>query len=210
MSFCWISDVERLGPLDSSKVDGDDVAADDDSKNGVDAEDENEAKVREEIKRRNIDENFNFFESFFVLKQSNVSRSHSGRHGRGGRLALRNLSRLQLLRLMSNIVRRWTDIHVSARELLDILKAVFSAKLNGKRFENASYSRFKQILGAESDAASNVGLNLYQSVQMYFEAALKTETDAERKYQGLWPRIDVLSCFQSLSQSLTFMEQHVC
>ena len=203
MSFRWISDVERLGPLDSSKVDGDDVAADDDSKNGVDAEDENEAKVREEIKRRNIDENFNFFESFFVLKQSNVSRSHSGRHGRGGRLALRNLSRLQLLRLMSNLVRRWTDIHVSARELLDILKAVFSAKLNGKRFENASYSRFKQILGAESDAASNVGLNLYQSVQMYFEAALKTETDAERKYQGLWPRIDVLSCFQSLSQSLT-------
>ena len=147
-------------------------------------EDESEAKVREEIKRRNIDENFNFFESFFVLKQESFYRSQSERHQRG-RLALKHISRMQLLRLICNIVSRWEDGTVSHPELMDILKNVFAAKLNGKRFQTVSYSRFKQIVGTDSDDESNIIWFIYQSVKMYFEANAKSSGDAERKYQGL-------------------------
>lgn len=177
------------------------VSVDAEAESAVDVEDEDEAKVREEMKRRNIDEKFNFFESLFVLKQSAIYRSPSEHRHFRGRLGLRNLSRLQLLRLMSNVVRRWTDAAVPRREVVAILRAVYGAKLNGKRFEMASYWRFKQVLGTELAAANNVGLRLYQSVKMYFESTLKTDNDAERKYQGL-------SLFVVLMETLSLSFSH--
>ena len=94
---------------------------------------------------------------------------------------------MQLIRLICNIVSQWEDGTISHPELMGILKNVFEAKLNGKRFQNVSYSRFKQIVGADTDDENNVIWFIYQSVKMYFEQNAKSVGDAERKYQGLSP-----------------------
>ena len=141
------------------------------------------------MKRRNIDENFNFFESYHVLKQETNYRLHSHQHS-PGRLGLKNISRLQLLRLMSNIVTRSEDMSslISHSELVGILQAVFRSKLSGKKFETVSYSRWKKILNAESDSLSNISFKIYNSIKKYFEKVTKTANDAEHYYQGLCVR----------------------
>ena len=144
-----------------------------------------EKKQREEMKRRNINENFNFFESYYVLKQETNYRLHSQQHY-SGRLGLKNISRLQLLRLISNTISRQSDIAFSRSLIVQILKAVFFSKLSGKKFETISYMRFKKILNLpeELDKKLNISFFIYQNIKKYFEKTATKKKDAEHMYQG--------------------------
>ena len=146
---------------------------------------EEEKKVREIIKKRNIDENFNFFESYFVLKQETNYRLHSQQHY-SGKLGLKNISRLQLLRLISNIVTRKEDLSsiIPHSVLIQILRAVFYSKLNGKKFQNISYDRFKLMLNMNEDLEkeTNLSFKIYNNIKKYFEKMVKKYDGAQRNF----------------------------
>eukprot|EP00485_Elphidium_margaritaceum_P006766 CAMPEP_0202695326 /NCGR_PEP_ID=MMETSP1385-20130828/8938_1 /ASSEMBLY_ACC=CAM_ASM_000861 /TAXON_ID=933848 /ORGANISM="Elphidium margaritaceum" /LENGTH=848 /DNA_ID=CAMNT_0049351331 /DNA_START=59 /DNA_END=2605 /DNA_ORIENTATION=- len=154
-------------------------------------EKDEQRKQLREIKRRNIDENFNFFESYFVLKQETNYRMHSQQHY-SGKLGLKNISRLQLLRLINNMVTRKTDLSpfVSHSELTTVLRAIFFSKLNGKKFNNISYVRFKKILNldmahAQLEQNYNVSFKIYQNVKKYFEKKSAKKLDGmSRKFRA--------------------------
>eukprot|EP01084_Bolivina_argentea_P042700 78713_1 len=152
---------------------------------------EAEKRVLCEIKRRNIDENFNFFESYYVLKQETNYRLHSHQHY-SGKLSLKNISRLQLLRLISNILTRRNDIQISSNDLALILRSIFHSKLNGKKFQTIQYVRFQKILNLSLELEQNFNLSfqIYNSIKKYFDSASiksrrgKNIHDVEHYYQG--------------------------
>eukprot|EP01083_Nonionella_stella_P035522 96922_1 len=160
---------------------------------------EMEKRLREEIKRRNIDDNFNFYESYNVLKQETNYRLHSQQHY-SGKLGLKNISRLQLLRLISNIITRAPHDEmgpIDQTQLTSILRSVFRSKLNGKKFQNLSHVRFRQMLALSPplEKQYNVSFKIYNAIKMYFEKSRMNRSsrvrvggmspeDIEHYYQG--------------------------
>lgn len=79
--------------------------------------------------------------------------------------------------------------------MISILRSIFYSKLNGKKFQNVSYVRFKKILNLTEDLEKeyNVSFKIYNNIKKYFESKIKKydgnnnhhSDDVEHYYQGL-------------------------